>query len=104
MPVAEVGALRIEEKVEGALHVLVIVQGLAHPHVDEIRERPLRVHGGIADGAQIGVDAIDLVGDFTGGEVALEAHGRGQAEPASHGATDLGRDAERAADAARRTR
>src|SRR5204863_8333059 len=44
-------------------------------------------------------DAIDLVANFTGSEIADQAHGGRHAEPAAHRAADLGRDAESAAEA-----
>ena len=95
--VAEVRSVGMQEQVERPLHVHVIVQRLAHAHVDEIGQRPLRVHAGLA--AQIRVHAIYLIGDLARGEITQQPHRRRHAEPAAHRAADLRRDAERAPDA-----
>lgn len=80
---ATVERARVDETPYGRLHIIVVVQGLAHAHEDEIV-------GSQAERAR----RVDLLHDLIGAEIAHEPHASGGAEGAAHAAADLGRDAE----------
>ena len=63
------------------------MQRFPHPHQDEIE--PLVAH------PECVREDADLADDFAGGEVPDQPHLAREAEAAGHGASDLGRDAER---------
>src|SRR5438105_621166 len=71
---AEADAGGIEEERDGAAHVAVVPQRLAHAHEHDIGRLPL-AHPRRPD---------DLRRDLAGAEVALQAHLRGGAEGAPH--------------------
>src|SRR3982751_3512916 len=69
-------------------HVVVVMERLAHAHVDEVRQ--------LAAGLDLRQEApreIHLIDDLTSIEISLEAHLRRCAELAVDGTADLRRDA-----------
>ena len=66
--------------------LVVVVQGLAHAHEDDVEA----VIGEI----QLADEDANLPDDFSGGEIPVDPHLAGQAERAAHRAADLRRDAE----------
>lgn len=83
----EVEAGGIEQDFDGAHDVIVIVEGFAHAHEDEIRDAPLLFIGDF-------LSDEDLLEDFVCGEVSSEAERCGSAEGAAEFAADLRGDAE----------
>ena len=67
--------------------VVVVVQRLAHAHQHDIEA--------LIEEAELADEHTDLADDFTGGQVAVDAHLAGQAEGAAHCAADLCGQAER---------
>lgn len=79
-------AFVVGEDVYGRERVVVVVQGFAHTHEDDVAQA-------FATCLQEAVYEEGLGDDFAGGEVTLEAHLAGGAEDAAHGAAGLGADA-----------
>ncbi len=89
---ADACAADVGEDVEGGHDRVVVVEGFAHAHEDDVAD----FEGGV-DGVEDAAGVEDLADDFAGVEVADEAHLAGGAEHAAHGAAGLGADADRVA-------
>jgi len=85
----------IEQDIDRLHHRLVIVEGLAHAHQDDVAQaRPVAGRRALA----LAQDAVDMDGlgdDFAGRQVPAEAHLSRGAEDAAHGAAGLAADAGR---------
>ena len=64
------------------MHFGLVVEGLAHPHEDDVANGP-------AFRSQHAIGLDDLVQDFVAGELAGQAHVAGGAKPAPDGTADL---------------
>lgn len=86
------------QEAEGGEQVVVIGEGFAHAHDDQVVHPSFAVRGGMVWGG--GVQAVptfggeDLADDFIRGEVTFPAVQSAGAESAAVGATDLGGDAD----------
>ena len=76
------------EQTDGIHEGVVVEEGLAHAHKDEVDAVAPELDLVTAK------DSDDLTGDLAGGEVALDAELRGETELAVDGAADLGGDAD----------
>ena len=80
-------AMLVGEHAQGPHRLIVVVQGFAHAHEDDVERGLEQVQHPRQD--------ADLSGNFSGGQIADDAHLPGEAEGAPHRAPDLRRDAER---------
>ncbi len=85
----------LDEQADGGHEGVVVEEGLAHAHEDEVDAGGVLVAGGAGEPNAVAVeDGGDLTGDLARGEVAANAELGGKAELAVDGAADLAGDAD----------